>query len=336
MIRKLALLVLLLAVVAAGAAWWFYNRMLTPHRGFSGSEVFVELPAGTSVAGMGERLSQAGVISDALTFQVAARLSGNERRLQAGEYRFAEPATTFDVIDRLARGDVFAVPVTFREGLTIREMAQVFEGSGLGTAEQFVASAGRGELVRSLDPRATDLEGYLFPSTYTLARRDGADALVNVMVASFERAFDPELRALADAAGMNAREVVTLASVVERETGLAEERPIVAAVFVNRLRIGMPLQTDPTVIYALMRSGRWNGNITRNDLLMDHPYNTYRNRGLPPGPIAAPGRASIDAVLKPAAVPYLYFVSRNDGSHVFATTLDEHNRNVAEWQLRRR
>ena len=133
---------------------------------------------------------------------------------------------------------------------------------------------------------------------------------------------------------MTVREVVTLASVVERETAKPEERPMVAGVFLNRLRIGMPLQTDPTVIYALMRSGRWNGNITRRDLQMEHPYNTYRNRGLPPGPIAAPGRASIEAVLRPADVPYLYFVSRNDGSHVFASTLAEHNRNVREWQLR--
>lgn len=335
MIRAAGVLLLLVLILAGGGAWWIHDRLSTPHRGFAGDEVFVDLPAGTNVSGMADRLAQAGVVADPLTFRLAARLSGAERRLQAGEYRFAAPATPAEVVDRIARGDVFVVPLTFREGLTIAEMAAVFERTGLGTADQFVAAAHRTELVREIDPDATDLEGYLFPSTYTLSRRDPANRLVEVMVASFERAFDPDLRALAAERGLRARDVVTLASVVERETAVPAERPVVAAVFLNRLRIGMPLQTDPTVIYAMMRSGRWNGNITRNDLQMDHPYNTYRVQGLPPGPIAAPGRASIEAVLRPADVPYLYFVSRNDGTHVFASTLAEHNRNVREWQLRR-
>lgn len=332
MIRKLLLLLLVLMVASAGAAWWGYNRLVTPHRGFPGEEVFVDLPAGTSVSAMASRLAEAGVVVDPLTFRLAARLSGEERRLQAGEYRFAGASTPSDVVDRIARGDVFVRPVTFREGLTIREMADVFEATGLGTAAAFVAAANRPDLIRQLDPAATTLEGYLFPSTYTLSRNAGPDVLVGTMVAEFERAFNPTLRAAAAAADLSVREVVTLASVVERETAVASERPIVASVFLNRLRIGMPLQTDPTVIYAMMLAGRWNGNITRRDLQMDHPYNTYRNNGLPPGPIAAPGRASIEAVLYPADVPYLYFVSRNDGTHIFAATLAEHNRNVSEWQ----
>lgn len=335
MIRKLLAVLVVLALVAAGAAWWLYDRVVTPYRGFAGDEVFVELPAGSSVSAIASRLADAGVVQDALTFRLAARLSGQERRLQAGEYRFAESAAPLDVVDRIARGDVFVMPVTFREGLTIREMADVFAASGLGAAGDFLAAAARTELVADLDPRADDLEGYLFPSTYTLARRTTADQLVRAMVAEFERAYG-RLRADADARGLNARQLVTLASIVERETGAPEERPMVAAVFLNRLRIGMPLQTDPTVIYAMMRAGRWNGNITRADLQMDHPYNTYRNYGLPPGPIAAPGRASLEAVLNPADVPYLYFVSRNDGTHVFSSTLTEHNRAVDEWQRRRR
>ncbi len=335
MIRKLLAVLVVLALVAAGAAWWLYDRVVTPYRGFAGDEVFVELPAGSSVSAIASRLADAGVVQDALTFRLAARLSGQERRLQAGEYRFAESAAPLDVVDRIARGDVFVMPVTFREGLTIREMADVFAASGLGAAGDFLAAAARTELVADLDPRADDLEGYLFPSTYTLARRTTADQLVRAMVAEFERAYG-RLRAEADARGLNARQLVTLASIVERETGAPEERPMVAAVFLNRLRIGMPLQTDPTVIYAMMRAGRWNGNITRADLQMDHPYNTYRNYGLPPGPIAAPGRASLEAVLNPADVPYLYFVSRNDGTHVFSSTLTEHNRAVDEWQRRRR
>ncbi|ODS51953.1 MAG: hypothetical protein ABS36_19275 [Acidobacteria bacterium SCN 69-37] len=325
----------LLALVAAGAVWWIFVRVGTPYRGFTGGEVFVELPAGTSVSGMADRLAAAGIVPDALTFRLAARLSGQERRLQAGEYRFADAATPTEVVARLARGDVFVLPITFREGLTIPEMAGVFEAAGLGPAESFRTAAGRVDLIRDLDPAADDLEGYLFPSTYTVSRRTTADELVAAMVSQFRRVY-ADLRGRADTSSLSLREIVTLASVVERETAAPDERPMVAAVFLNRLRRGMPLQTDPTVIYAMMRLGRWTGNIRRSDLQMEHPYNTYRNPGLPPGPIAAPGRSALEAVLDPANVPYLYFVSRNDGTHVFSSTLTEHNRAVNEWQRRRR
>ena len=336
MIRRLAIAALLVAVAAAAVVWWGYQRVSSPFQGFAGTETIVDLPAGTNVRAMGERLAAAGVVRDPLTFRIAARLSGQERRLQAGEYRFAGPSSPFAVVDRLARGDVFVRPITFREGLTIREMATHVEATGFGSAEAFMESARRVELIRDIDPDAEDLEGYLFPSTYPLARNTSTDRLVEAMVGTFRSMFTAELRAEAEQAGLSVRDVVTLASVVERETGHPDERPLVAAVFRNRLRLGMPLQTDPTVIYAMMLDGRWAGNIRRSDLEMDHPYNTYRNPGLPPGPIAAPGRAAIEAVLRPADVSYLYFVSRNDGTHVFATTLAEHNRNVREWQLRRR
>src|SRR5690606_10220861 len=179
-----------------------------------------------------------------------------------------------------------------------------------------------------------DLEGYLFPSTYNLPRNADANALIALMVQSFRRTFDTDLRAAAEAAGLTVREAVTMASLVEEEAQIADERPVISAVYHNRLRIGMGLQCDATVIYALQREGRWNGNLTRADLAMDSPYNTYRYRGLPPGPIANPGRASLEAAVRPADAPYIYYVSRNDGSHVFATTLQEHNRNVHEWQIR--
>jgi UPF0755 protein len=254
--------------------------------------------------------------------------------LQAGEYRFINPASPLEVAERLARGDVFTRAVTFPEGLTIWEMAETFARGGLGTANEFERAAANATLVNALDPGADSLEGYLFPDTYALPRRAGADAVVAAMVGRFERAFDEPLRAAARAAGLSLRDVVTIASLVEKETAAPEERPIVAAVYRNRLRIGMLLQCDPTVIYALRRRGEWRGNLTRAHLQMDSPYNTYRYAGLPPGPIASPGRASLDATLHPADVRYLYFVSRNDGTHAFATTLAEHNRNVAEWQVR--
>ena len=239
----------------------------------------------------------------------------------------------FQVVTRLAEGDVFARPVTFPEGLTIKEMAVVFEKARLGTAIAFERAAADKALAAGFDPGAPSLEGYLFPSTYALGRQAGADATVRAMVEAFDHAFDAELRAEAAARHLSLREAVTLASLVEKETAQATERPIVAAVYHNRLAKRMPLQCDPTVVYALMRAGKWTGNIRRQDLQIQSPFNTYVNPGLPPGPIASPGKASLEAAVRPADVPYLYFVSRNDGTHVFAETLAEHNRNVAQWQV---
>jgi UPF0755 protein len=241
--------------------------------------------------------------------------------------------TPMEVIDKLARGDVYRRPITFREGLTITDMAQVFEKSGFGKADEFEKAASDPGPIKDLDPQAPDLEGYLFPETYSLPRNTPASTLVVQMVSHFEKAFSAEMREAVKARGLTVREAVTVASLVEKETSVDGERPLVAAVYLNRHRIGMPMQADPTVIYALQRAGRYDGNIRRDDLQFDSPYNTYRYPGLPPGPIAAPGRAALEAVAKPADVDYLYFVSKNDGSHVFARTLEEHNRNVQEWQI---
>jgi UPF0755 protein len=253
--------------------------------------------------------------------------------LKAGEYRFDREMTPFEVIDKIARGDVYVIHVTFREGLTIAEMSKVFESHGLGDASAFVEAAKNAALVRELDPGAKDLEGYLFPETYALPRKTDADKLIRLMVAGFEHVFTPELRQGAAARNLSVRQAVTLASIVEKETGRAEERPLIAAVFMNRLKMGMALQTDPTIIYALQRSGRYDGNLHKEDLSLDSPYNTYKFTGLPPGPIASPGAASLEAAVHPADATYLYFVSRNDGSHAFASTLDEHNRNVQKYQV---
>ena len=216
-------------------------------------------------------------------------LQGAGRRLQAGEYRFDAPMTPRAVVDKIVRGDVFLRPVTFREGLTIRQMAAVFEERGFGAQKEFIAAAAKADPVREIDPQAQDLEGYLFPDTYTLPRRTTADDLVARMTSRFTKALTPEIRRQAEARGLSVRELVTLASLVEKETAKPEERPLVAAVYANRLKVGMGMQCDPTVIYALERAGRYNGNLTRADLQFDSPYNTYRYAGLPPGPIAAPG-----------------------------------------------
>ena len=332
--KKFLLFVLLLTVIGAGVAWWGYGVLNAPYRGFSEPEVFVEIPQGAGVSGIASRLAAAGVVSNALAFRVAARLSGDERKLQAGEYRFAEAARPGEIVARLARGDVYARLVTFREGLTMFEMADVFAASGIGTAAEFLSQARDASRIKDLDPRASSLEGYLFPDTYKMPRTIGAKGTVDAMVAGFLREFDADLRAAAAARGLSVHEAVTIASIVEKETGQAQERPLVSAVYHNRLRIDMPLQCDPTVIYALQLARRWNGNLTREHLQLNSPYNTYRFPGLPPGPIASPGRASIEAAVRPADAPYLYFVSKNDGTHVFASTLAEHNRNVQQWQVK--
>ena len=327
----IALAAAFLALVAFGA--WTVAGVGRPYKGYGAAEQFVDIPPGTGSTAMGRSLAEAGVVRNALTFRVAVWLRGAGRRLQAGEYRFDRPMTASEVVDKMARGDVYLRTITFREGLTIRQMAQLYESKGFGPASDLIRAAGNAEAIASLDPGAEDLEGYLFPDTYTVPRRATAEQLVSRMVAAFQKALTPELRQQAAARGLSIRELVTLASIVEKETGKADERPVVAAVYANRLKIGMGLQCDPTVIYALERAGRFTGNLTREDLHdYDSPYNTYRHAGLPPGPIAAPGRASLEAAANPAGVSYLYFVSRNDGSHAFAATLEEHNRNVFEYQ----
>jgi UPF0755 protein len=330
-----AILILLLTIVfcaAAGGAWLF-NSLQRPYKGYSEPEAFVEIAPGSSPARMARTLVDAGVVRHTTAFRAAVWLRGAGRRLQAGEYRFDSPLTPGQVVDRIVRGEVYLQPVTFREGLTVRQMAQLFEERGFGSRQDFVQAAGDAARVRHIDPRAADLEGYLFPDTYTLPRRTTAGQLVERMVNRFEQTLTPALREQAAARGLSVRELVTLASLVEKETGKEDERRLVAAVYSNRLKIGMGLQCDPTVIYALERAGRYDGNITRADLQFDSPYNTYKYAGLPPGPIAAPGRASLEAAANPADAPYLYFVSRNDGSHAFASTLEEHNRNVHQWQV---
>ena len=332
--KRFAVFVVLLLIAAAGAGAWLYSGVDRPFKGYEGAEQFVEIPQGAGSIAIAKRLVDAGVVRDVNSFRLALWMTGSGRRLQAGEYRFDRPSSAREVAGKIARGEVYVRPLTFPEGLTYKQMSVVYEARGFGPALEFVAAAKHGALVSAVDPEAKDLEGYLFPDTYKLPRSTTADLLVARMVAAFMKTLTPELIEKADARGLSVRQLVTLASIVEKETGNPDERPLVAAVYANRLKVGMGLQCDPTVIYALERAGRYNGNLTREDLQFDSPYNTYRHAGLPPGPIASPGRASLEAAVNPANVPYLYFVSKNDGSHAFAATLDEHNRNVQQYQVK--
>jgi UPF0755 protein len=332
-LKRLVLVMLFGILVGAAGGWWVYSKVNEPYRGYTDAEKFVDIPPGAGPAGIGQRLIDAGVVRDSWTFRAALLISGRARELKAGEYRFDKPMDALDVIDKIRRGDIYQRLLTFREGLTIPEMAAVFEQRGFGTAADFIKAASDPAAIRDLDPAARDLEGYLFPETYALPRGTPARDVVARMVAGFRNAFDQDLRAAAAADGLTVRQAVTLAALVEKETGAPDERPLVAAVYRNRMKLGMGMQADPTVIYALQKAGRYTGNLTREDLQFDSPYNTYRYAGLPPGPIAAPGRASLQAAVRPAPVDYVYFVSKNDGTHVFASTLEEHNKNVFTWQV---
>jgi UPF0755 protein len=328
--------VLIVVAALAGGVWAAqrqFARLESPYKGYAGDEQFVEIPSGMGTQAIGKLLVRAGVVCDLTTWRLAVWQSGQATALKAGEYRFTRALSPSDVVGTIARGEVYLRTVTFPEGLTIRQMAAVYEEAGFGPAREFTAAAGEARLVAAFDPDARNLEGYLFPDTYSLPRRASAHDLVRRMVARFESVMTPDLQRAAASLGLSVREAVTLASLVEKETAAAGERPLVAAVYYNRLRQHIGLQCDPTVIYALELRGRFNGNLTRADLSLDSPYNTYRYRGLPPGPIAAPGRWSLEAAVHPAAVDYLYFVSRNDGSHAFAASLADHNRNVQKYQV---
>ena len=332
-LTAVVIVLIVAAAAAAVAARSIWTRIHEPYKGYEGSEQFVTIPPGAGAAEIRQRLLDAKLIRDDFTLRAALRWTGNARALKAGEYRFEGPMSAVDVLDKLTAGDIYTRRITFPEGLTIAEMARLYESREFGAARDFIQAAQNARLIADIDPQAPDLEGYLFPETYPLPRQWGADRLVAAMVDRFKATYTEDLRSKAREQGLTTRQVVTLASLVEKETAKDEERPLVAAVYRNRMRIGMGMQADPTVVYALQKAGRYDGNIRREDLAFDSPYNTYKYGGLPPGPIAAPGRAALEATLKPADAQYLYFVSRNDGSHVFATTLDEHNANVREYQV---
>jgi UPF0755 protein len=334
--RLLTSLVLLLALSAVGAgivSYRAYTMAREPFRGYDEDEAFFTVERGATGIRIGESLEERGIIRDRRLFLLALRFRADGKTVQAGEYRFAEPLSTFDVLEKLVSGDTFTFAVTLPEGLTLLETAELLAGRDLAEGSAIRSAFEEGTLVADLDPEAFNLEGYLYPTTYRFARKVASDELARTLVGQFKRVFDEERRAEASKLGLTPRQVVTLASVIEKETGLPEERPLIASVFWNRLRIGMPLQSDPTIIYALQLAGRFDGNLRRTDLELDSPYNTYRFPGLPPGPIASPGVASIRAVLEPAETSYLYFVSRNDGSHHFSSTYSEHVNAVRKYQV---
>ncbi len=331
--KTLVLLLVLFAIGAGFLAYRAHTLAREPFRGYHENEVFFTVERGATGARIGASLEERGIIRDRRLFLLALRFHEDGGTVQAGEYRFAEPLSTFDVLEKLLSGDTFTFAVTIPEGLTLVETADLLAAKGLAEASAIEAAFEERTLVADLDRGALNLEGYLYPTTYRFPRSVAPEELARTLVSQFKRTFDEARRAEAEKLGLTPRQVVTLASVIEKETGLSEERPLIASVFWNRLRIGMPLQSDPTIIYALELAGRFDGNLRRTDLELDSPYNTYRFPGLPPGPIASPGEASIRAVLEPADTRFLYFVSRNDGSHHFSASYSEHVSAVRKYQV---
>lgn len=324
-------LILLAAVIGACA----FAALYVPYQSFR-NPVIVDFEKGTSTRAMAEELEQNGVVRYRWLFLLARALHPN-RRLQAGEYRFAGADTPLNIVNRIARGDVFFYELVVPEGSNMFDIAAIVSRFDFLNAAEFLRVARDPGPIRDLAPQAPTLEGYLFPATYRITRTTTIQQLCSMMTAQFRKHWRELGAERSQPASVPAtvNATVTLASLVEKETGRAQERPIVASVYANRLRKGMALDCDPTTIYAALLDERYRGTIYRSDLNNDNAYNTYRHAGLPPGPIANPGAAALQAALMPAETDYLYFVAKPDGSgaHNFSETIEQHN--VAVQQYRR-
>jgi UPF0755 protein len=364
-LRFLFILFLLVVLAAAAGAAWLWYGITQPYQGFGAQGVFVEVPHGVSSRSVGHLLQREGVIRSALAFELYARHK-RSRTVQAGEYFFDHATSARDVFWKMVKGDVYEQPFTVHEGDTMFDIAKELEKAKLMTREEFLAAARDPGLLHDIAPGAPTLEGFLFPATYHLSRHPAATELTSEMVKKFKEewaaitsansatsaAASTTVATTTSAAGTTTENamavspiappvapdqrpvlaVVTLASLVERETPRPEERPLVAGAFSNRLEKGMALQCDPTVIYALEMVQKYHGTLSGKDLKFDSPYNTYEHSGLPPGPIGNPGEASLRAALQPAKTEYIYFVANTHGGHFFAATLAEHNRNVVKYR----
>lgn len=318
-------------VLAIGGGWFLWRALTDPYKGYSGRAQQVEVRKGIRSATIIRHLQREGIVRDAYIPLIYLKLVRRGESLKAGIYEFNKPMTAVDVLEKLIRGDVILKSVTIREGLDRFAIGRLFAADGFGRALEWDQLTADPESIRDIAPEAPSLEGYLFPDTYKFNPGTPARAIAQAMTQNFRKHFTPEIGFITT--GLSVHQTVILASMVETEAKLPGERALVASVYLNRLKRGMLLGCDPTVIYALKLARRWDGNIHKADLAIDSPYNTYRVRGLPPGPIASPGLASLRAAAAPASSDFLYFVARHDGSHAFATTMEEHNRNVQIYQV---
>jgi len=331
-LKILAALILLLVLAAGAAAGYVWYSIEKPYGTFPPDGLYVDIPHGASQRAVAHILKKAGVIRNSFAFELYARRHP-KRTLEAGEYLFDHPLAGKEVFWKLANGEVYQQPFTVREGETIFDIARDLEAAKYMTADDFLKAAEDPSEIHDLFPEARTLEGFLFPATYNLPKHAPAEELTGMMVRKFREALANVLPNGSEGSDppVSIGSMVTLASLVERETPKPGERPLVAGVFTNRLVKNMPLQCDPTVIYALQMDDEYKGTLRLRDLRLNTPYNTYMNRGLPPGPIGNPGEVALRAALHPAETDYLYFVANTQGGHFFAATLAEHNKNVAKY-----
>ena len=316
------------AAAALGGGLLFYNiNYSVPAIGPNPAEVRVE--PGDSLVSVTRKLREQKVVTNGWFFSLWARLRGAEKRIHQGLYRFDSGVTPREVLERLITGKGVFHSVTIPEGLTVKEIADLLDKMQIADKETFLTEAANPSLLANFGLQDKGLEGYLFPSTYHFTPATAAKDIIIAMAEQFRKVSQPVLAQRPSSIRLTSHQILTLASIVEKETGVQEERELVSAVFHNRLKQQMPLQSDPTVIYGIKD---FNGNLTRKDLQDANPYNTYRITALPPGPICNPSVASIKAALQPANVPYLYFVSKNDGTHLFSETIEAHNRAVKTYQ----
>jgi UPF0755 protein len=330
--KNLILLGVLAGLVTCSFLLLLMVQIYQPYKGYEESHQLIVIQRGSTVPQIARTLESHGIVRSSLFFEWYARFAHRPLVLQAGEYRFEGPLSLPTVTRKLSSGFVHHYRVTIPEGLIMDEIAERFMAQGFGTREKFLETMTRTALIDDWDSTTDNLEGYLFPDTYFVTRDMSEEQMVEAMVANFRKAWTPERLERAEELDLTTREVITLASLIEKETALASERALVSAVFHNRLRRNLKLACDPTVIYAVKLVKEYDGVINQSDLELDSPYNTYLYPGLPPGPIANPGLESIDAALYPAEVDYLYFVSKNDGGHLFSTSYRDHTQAVAEYQ----
>ena len=330
-IRCLCFGILFLAGIGSGTVAWLELQITNPYWGKPHKNRLISIEYGSSVRQIGTLLDKVDIIQSNFAFTLYVQLSGFDH-LQAGEYLFENPLKLTEVVTKLKNGQVHHHRITIPEGLMMEDIIDRFVQEGFGKRSKLETLTGRTDLLGILDPQAINLEGYLFPDTYFFARSDQELTLVSTLVSRFKQIWNQDREERARALDLTTREVITLASLIEKETALPSERPLVSAVFHNRLRKKIKLACDPTVIFAIRKIKEYDGIIHRSDLTLDSPYNTYLYLGLPPGPIASPGIASIDAALNPAPVNHLYFVSKNDGSHVFSDHYQDHQQAVWRYQ----
>jgi UPF0755 protein len=322
------LFVLLAAAAVLFADLWDYaNRPISTQAG----DVVVQVPPGQAFKTTAEILHKEGIIGSPFKLYLIARFKGYDKKLQAGEYLLTGSNSPIKILEKLVRGEVILHKITIPEGYTIYQIAELIAKAGLVAKDDFIRTATDSSLTRQKGIDAESFEGYLFPDTYFFPKDITAEKIISTMLDRFWSIYKPEWKDQGRKEGLSVHQVVTLASIIERETGVPYERPIISSVFHNRLKKGMRLESDPTVIYAIKD---FDGNLTRKHLATATPYNTYKIQGLPPGPIANPGVESLQAALYPADTPYIYFVSKKDKTHHFSTNFDEHTRAVNTYQLK--